>query len=86
MINTDDNSVLVFPNPSHEYFTLQIKSAKSEKVIATLFDVTGKVIKRISSMHENRFELKRDDISAGVYFYRITSAEKKRAFRRIVVE
>ena len=51
-----------------------------------LFDVTGKLMKKISNMNENRFELKRDDMSAGVYFYRITTTSKQRAYGRVVVE
>lgn len=51
-----------------------------------LFDVTGKVMKKISSIGDNRFDLDRENMSAGVYFYRITSSSKQRAFGRVVVE
>jgi hypothetical protein len=42
-----------------------------------LFDVTGKVMKKISAVNENRFELNRDDLGAIVYFYRITTKKGK---------
>ena len=51
-----------------------------------LFDVTGRLRKRIASIENARFELQRDELSAAIYFYRITTANGNGAYGKLVVE
>jgi hypothetical protein len=85
-VNGDKNiSVVAMPNPFTQSTQIVVDGINGAFDF-DLFDVTGKTIKKISAIHENRFNLNREDMSAGVYFYRITSATMQRAYGRVVVE
>ncbi|MES2620893.1 MAG: T9SS type A sorting domain-containing protein [Bacteroidota bacterium] len=85
-VRGDENiSVTAMPNPFTQQTQIVVDGINSNFDFE-LFDVTGKVIRKISQVTDNRFELQREDMSAGVYFYRITTTQKQRAFGRVVVE
>jgi uncharacterized repeat protein (TIGR01451 family) len=78
-------SVSAMPNPFTQSTQIVVEGINSAFDFE-LFDVTGKMIKKISSLNGNRFELDRETMSAGVYFYRITSTTMQRGYGRVVVE
>lgn len=51
-----------------------------------LFDVSGKLLQKKSALISNRFVINREDMSAGIYFYSITTNTMQKAFGRLVVE
>ena len=59
------NTIIVFPNPDHKKFVLNI------------MDITGKKIKSYRNIKTNSIELKRDNITSGVYFFRLISEDGK---------
>jgi hypothetical protein len=85
-VKSDRNiSVSAMPNPFTQSTQIVVEGINSTFDFE-LFDVTGKTIKKISSLNGNRFELDRETMSAGVYFYRITSTTMQRGYGRVVVE
>jgi uncharacterized repeat protein (TIGR01451 family) len=85
-IKGDENiSVTAMPNPFTQSTQIIVEGINSAFDFE-LFDVTGKAIRKISSLNGNRFELNRETMSAGVYFYRITSTTMQRGYGRVVVE
>ncbi len=65
-----DVAVKVYPNP----FTNNV-SVRSSAVISQvdLFDVTGTLVKTISSIESNTVELNTEELSAGIYFVKMNS-------------
>jgi hypothetical protein len=52
-----------------------------------LFDVTGRLRNKIASVENNHLQLQRDNLTAGIYFFKITSADKKKTgYGKLVVE
>ncbi len=50
-----------------------------------LFDVNGKLLQNKANLTENRFDLNREGMSAGIYFYSVTSTTKQKAYGRLVI-
>ncbi|MCX6199950.1 MAG: T9SS type A sorting domain-containing protein [Bacteroidetes bacterium] len=78
-------SVTAVPNPFSTSTTITVDGLK-EKFDFSLFDVTGRMLNSITSIETKQFELRRDAIPAGVYFYKLSTSEKKVANGKLIVE
>ncbi len=82
----DGISVKAFPNPFSNATNILVEGLKGNFNFE-LYDVTGRLRNKISSIETNQFQLHRDELSSGVYFYRITSVNKKQSgYGKLVVE
>jgi uncharacterized repeat protein (TIGR01451 family) len=84
---TNDAAIQVTaaPNP----FTLQTQltvEGISGAYNFELFDVSGKLLQKKNGLTDSRFAINREGMSAGVYFYSITTSTKQKAFGRLVVQ
>src|ERR1043165_1352993 len=77
--------VEAFPNPFSESTNIVV-TGLNEKFDFTLFDITGRREVLINSVENNRFMLSRDDLPAGVYFYKISTGKQQVAFGKLVVQ
>src|SRR5262249_25157005 len=73
------NTISITPNPSNDQFSLYSPFGNSSMEI---FDVSGKMIKRLSYSDSSPHQFG-SDLPSGIYFARITS-EKKSAVLKIV--
>ncbi|MDB5283700.1 MAG: hypothetical protein JWO06_2775 [Bacteroidota bacterium] len=78
-------SVKAFPNPFTSATNIVV-TGLTEKFDFELFDMTGRIARRISSVQNNQLQLNRNELSAGVYLYRILVNTKQLAYGRLVVE
>jgi hypothetical protein len=84
--STDGISVRAFPNPFSNATNIAVEGMK-EKFDFELFDVTGRMKKRITGIETNQFQVTRDDLSTGVYFFKILSNDKKKTgYGKLVIE
>lgn len=68
---TSEN-ISIFPNPIHTTATIQINAQlKLKNAEMKIMDVTGRVVKTISSIQNNEFTFDRDKLSDGIYFYQL---------------
>ena len=79
-------SVTVFPNPFSETTTLKISGGKPGDYELKLFDVYGKVLLNEPIHNSSQFVIRRKNMSAGIYFYKVESADEVIAAGKIVVE
>jgi len=84
---TNDASiqVAVAPNPFTHQTQITVEGTTGAFNFE-LFDVSGKLLKKINAQTGNRFTINREGMSAGIYFYSITTNTKQKAFGRLVVE
>lgn len=80
----DGVEVTAYPNPFTSSTHFRVIGV-SDKYDFELYDVTGRLKKRITSIEGNQFELHRDNMAAGIYFFRINNA-KQSAYGRVVVD
>ena len=86
-VRSDDGlSVKAFPNPFGHSTNILVNGLQGNFDFE-LYDVTGRLRNKFSSIETNQFILQRDELSSGIYFYRITSMNKKQSgFGKLVVE
>ncbi len=78
--------VRAYPNPFSQATNIVVEGL-TQKFDFELYDVTGRLRSRITSVENNQLQLTRDNLSAGVYFFKITSADKKKAgYGKLVIE
>ena len=78
-------SVQAFPNPFAEATNI-IVTGLNEKFDFELYDVTGRMVKSISSIQNKQFQVNRDDLSSGVYLYRILVNNRQVAFGKLAAQ
>jgi hypothetical protein len=78
-------SVKAFPNPFTSVTNIVV-TGLNEKFDFELFDMTGRLAGKISGIQNNRLQLNRNELSAGVYLYRILVSSKQIAYGKLVVE
>ena len=79
----------VYPNPASEHVTLSILAKQNLKYSAELVDVSGRVVKHLTSDEmisgsEKRTALNVGDVAPGIYFFMLRS-EEATASRKIII-
>src|SRR4029079_4756543 len=77
--------VTVFPNPFSSLTHFMVNGA-SQKFDFELFDLTGRIEKRITNIQTGQFDINRDGLAAGVYLYRITMGTQAGAYGKVVIQ
>ena len=86
ILNTDGNlftsEVKVFPNPASETVTIFLKNA-SERTSLMVYDVMGRLIKQ-HLFDKGQFNLSIENLQRGIYYLKISQAEKQTTKKLIV--
>lgn len=85
LTNDADIEVSAAPNPFTQS-TLITVDGVTTAFSFELYDVSGKLLKSIPTLNESRFVIHRGDITQGVYFYTITTANKQKAYGRLAIQ
>jgi hypothetical protein len=67
--------IVALPNPFDNQTIIQISAAQNTPLSLQLYDATGRVVQQLESGN-NQFEISRNDLPSGVYFYQIFSAHQ----------
>jgi hypothetical protein len=67
-------SVQVFPNPMEQQTTILVEGEGQEVLHFALYDLLGQLVKQAQFGVNENLQLKRDNLSAGMYVYRILDA------------
>ena len=75
----------IFPNPFHESATLQLLANPNSELTFELFDIQGKKV-QILSITQQTSTISRSNLPSGIYFYQLTSANKKIRSGKLIIE
>ena len=82
------NNMTIFPNPATDFITVTFISQTEKSVEIELFDVTGKVINKVSTENYNRgdntIEINTSNLPSGIYFIKKISENSSESKRFIV--
>ncbi len=82
-----NNLVKVYPNPFSDNTTFTIQSTKlNETYSFELIDVLGKQVKSLKEISAKQFEISRNGLPNGIYFYKIHSAESVVGIGKLIVK
>ena len=77
--------VRLFPNPMTDRATVLLPpSVLSVKF--TLFDVLGRVVRQQDRIYNNRFDIQRQDLKAGLYLYRLEDERGRIKMGKVLME
>lgn len=80
-------SISVYPNPFSSTTTFVIKSFQINVTYSfEMFDVLGKNVKSVQGISSKEFQISRNDLQNGVYFYKIRSAESIISIGKLVIQ
>jgi len=85
-VYSEDESIILFPNPSSESHTLQLTGYENQKVVIDMYDIQGRLIKRVfdgkvSANEELSVDL--SQLGAGVYLYKLSTEVAQRVIKFI---
>ncbi|PKP21361.1 MAG: hypothetical protein CVU05_06965 [Bacteroidetes bacterium HGW-Bacteroidetes-21] len=79
--------IVVYPNPVTTQATFELKNFKAESEIElTLFDNTGRELKRISVENTNKIIVPAEVFKKGIYFYQVTDKSGILGRGKLIVE
>lgn len=71
-----ESTLLVYPNPVKDKFTIEIKNNISQLLEICVFDALGVEIKGLSeTIHHNKIEIDSRELVAGIYFLKLNDKE-----------
>jgi len=72
----DKDAFSIYPNPSSDIFNIKRRSGNGEKMNIEIYDITGKLIRKLNNINDNDYKLDMTGIAKGIYFMRINIEEK----------
>lgn len=85
--NTNNDLVLLAPNPNNGNFTTYYTSSKEQKVSMKLFDVTGRIVYTDEikvNTGSNSIEMKLQDLNKGIYLFEFTTQAGKQNVKLVI--
>lgn len=76
ILEIEETSVLVFPNPFSQYATVQIEGPIADRFMFRLYDATGKMVQIREIEGQREFQIERGNLLQGMYLYQIESEGK----------
>ena len=83
-INGSDNGISIYPNPFISSTYINLKDISEERKFE-LFNVLGIKVKTIK-LNKEIIQLNKDNLSSGIYFYRVTDISKIIETGKLIVE
>lgn len=84
--STSKSILQVFPNPFHGEVHFLLQSPQHQKGVLHVYDFLGRTVAELEMNNLESKTLFLGDVPAGIYFYRLTEAQKVISFGRLVKE
>lgn len=71
-----ENSFEIFPNPSNGNFTVDTHMLKFDNISISVYDLLGSKIQKFENIKSFPFKMDLNDLSNGIYYFKINSGDK----------
>lgn len=86
IVDIDDNiAVKISPNPFSDAALIEVEGMENSFDFE-LYDVSGRSVRNIQGINASKFFIKKEDLSSGIYMFRIVSSGKIAAQGRVSVQ
>jgi hypothetical protein len=82
----DEKSMSVYPNPMNESATISFANPDSKSYRLVLFNNLGLAVRKLNNTKSDKFYFKRNDLPAGLYYFRILEENSIRGSGKIVID
>ena len=83
---TDDDKVVLFPNPMHQQSTLTIVNPNNLSHNFTLTTSTGKIVRSINNIRSEKIVIQKGDLLPGIYFYFLWYKDNKISSGKLIIQ
>jgi hypothetical protein len=83
--NKMQEGILVYPNPFTDMATFEIKSNINDVYSFELTDVLGKKVRSMTGITDKQFQITRNGLENGIYFYKIYSSKSVVGIGKLVI-
>ena len=86
--NLDFNSsnFIVYPNPANGLFQISLKNNSETIQNVTIFNVLGKVVKKVEAVNSNQTNINVSDLSSGVYMIEVATENNLKQIKKLVIK
>lgn len=79
-----NSQVVAFPNPSREEVQITLKTLDEELEQVILMDAQGKPVRQYNRLSGHQLVIRKENLSAGIYFYQVRTSAGKAANGKVV--
>lgn len=69
--------VNIYPNPASSYINISLPDSEYQKVVSTIYDVSGKKVKSLTTDWQEIVRLETNELAPGTYFLEINTLENR---------
>ena len=80
------NEPILFPNPLIGSSLLQFDNSTKEVCTLTLYNVFGQLVRTISEVKDDKIIIEREDLTSGLYLFRIDAGKRTIAKGKLMIE
>ncbi|MEO5572029.1 MAG: T9SS type A sorting domain-containing protein, partial [Bacteroidia bacterium] len=85
-IEGNNCNLTISPNPFSLQTLIQFNCLTNDEFKFTLFDVNGKIVRKIEKITSNQITLKKENLESGIYFFKLENSKGKFTAGKLVVE
>lgn len=84
--DANEIQLTISPNPFFNQTVIRFNNPKGEKFSLRIYDVKGKEVRKINDIKSNEIILKKENLTSGVYFYKLLNSEGKSYTGKLAVQ
>lgn len=83
--NTENQQLLVYPNPITTSAIVNIPNTNGEHLIAKLYNTSGHIVKEMHHIHGPTFTINRGEVASGLYILVIYKDDKQVGYSKVII-
>jgi hypothetical protein len=86
--NLDFNSgnFIVYPNPTNGLVQISLKNYSDTIQNVTIFDVLGKIVKKVEAVNSNQTNINVSELSSGIYMVEVATENDLKQVKKLVIK
>ena len=80
------DNILVYPNPSNDFIHVKMNNSNEKFENIVLYNVLGESVKKVTTIDSNQTTIDVSDLTKGVYLLEITSENKLKLTKKLVIK
>ncbi len=86
--NLDFNSgnFLLYPNPATDLVQVSLNTTSGNIESIVIFDILGKIVKKVEAVNSNQTNINVSDLSSGVYMVEVATDNKVKQVKKLVIK
>ena len=84
--NNDLKDIIMYPNPFSYETILKLTNSMDRIENLILYNTMGEMVKEISKISNTQITIQKEDLSKGMYFFKLTTENKNTVFGKFILQ